>query len=149
MADSKTSKSTWPDIIIRALLMLLVIAASVVMFYLMSRPNHTALETALEAVILTLASILASFLITKMYAEASYTRTLRDHGVQIASGIMVLKRQIESLTEWVAQKRSHLPNGDGIDPYDSILEHVEQTLLGFRDMTDSALGGIAGVIGDA
>ena len=32
---------------------------------------------------------------------------------------------------------------------DAVLEHIEQTLAGFRGMTDAALGGIAGVIGDA
>lgn len=140
---------TWLEVAVRLALVLLMILAAFAMLYLMTEPNRTPRETALEAIILTAASIIASFLITKIYAEASYNKSLRDHGVQIASGIMVLKRQIETLTEWVAQKRASVPREGRFELSDSILEHVEQTLLGFRGMTESALGGIAGVIGDA
>ena len=83
---------------------------------------------------------------TKVYADSTSTQTLRDHGVQIASGMMVLKRQIENLSIWIDDKR----NSEDLPP-DALanLEHVQLTLDLFRDMTVSALGGIAGVIGDA
>jgi hypothetical protein len=112
----------------------------------MTRKNTSPLEAALEAVILTIASITASFLMTKVYADSTSTQTLRDHGVQIASGMMVLKRQIENLSIWIDGKRDA-----EVLPADAIanLEHVQLTLDLFRDMTEAALGGIAGVIGDA
>lgn len=121
-----------------------------VMFFMMTGPTHTPRETALEAIILTASSVIASFVITKIFAEHSYNKSLRDHGVQIASGIMVLKRQMEGLTEWIGQKRASLSEvNQSAESSEAILEHVEQTLIGFKGMTDTALGGIAGVIGDA
>jgi hypothetical protein len=107
-------------------------------------------EGAYQAMVLTIASVIASLIVTKMYAEQGYGQNLRDHGVQIAGGIIVLKRQIEVLSEWVASKRSQMRAGAHIpEVTDAALEHIEQTLSGFRGMTDAALGGIAGVIGDA
>jgi hypothetical protein len=113
---------------------------------LMSLPKATPLESGLEALILTAASMFASVIATKIYAEISYSKTLRDHGVQIAKGIMVLGQQLEQLQKWVRQKRA-ADYGSGKE--DSRLEHVEETLQNCRAMTDAALGGIAGVIGDA
>lgn len=113
---------------------------------LMSRPKATPLESGLEALILSGASMFASVIATKIYAEISYSQTLRDHGVQIAKGIMVLGQQLEQLQKWVRQKRA-TDYGSGKE--DSRLEHVEETLQNCRAMTDAALGGIAGVIGDA
>jgi hypothetical protein len=108
-------------------------------------------EAAYQTMILTIASVIASLIITKIYAEQGHGQNLRDHGVQIAGGIIVLKGQIEVLADWIAAKRSqmiaaslHIP-----EVTDAVLEHIEQTLSGFRGMTDAALGGIAGVIGDA
>ena len=107
-------------------------------------------EGAYQAMVLTIASVIASLIVTKMYAQQGYGQNLRDHGVQIAGGIIVLKRQIEVLSEWVASKRNHMRAGTHIpEVTDAVLEHIEQTLSGFRGMTDAALGGIAGVIGDA
>lgn len=107
-------------------------------------------EGAYQAIVLTIASVIASLIVTKIYAEQGYGQNLRDHGVQIAGGIIVLKRQIEVLSEWVVSKRNHMRVGAHIpEVTDAVLEHIEQTLSGFRGMTDAALGGIAGVIGDA
>jgi transcription elongation factor Elf1 len=148
--SSNKSDSFWAENWIGLSLIGMMVLFVGVMFYMMTGPNQTARETALEAVILTSASIIASFLITKIYAEKSYNKSLRDHGVQIASGIMVLKRQMEGLTIWIGEKRASLAElGRTTEPSEAILEHVEQTLLGFKGMTDTALGGIAGVIGDA
>ena len=100
--------------------------------------------------LLTIASVIASLIVTKIYAEQGYSQNLRDHGVQIAGGIIVLKRQIEVLSEWVVSKRNQVRAGAHIpEVTDAVLQHIEQTLSGFRGMTDAALGGIAGVIGDA
>jgi energy-converting hydrogenase Eha subunit A len=107
-------------------------------------------EAAYQALILTIASVIASLIITRIYAEQGHGQSLRDHGVQIAGGIIVLKRQLEALSDWIASKRlsmrssAHTP-----EVTDAVLEHIEQTLFGFQGMTDAALGGIAGVIGDA
>jgi hypothetical protein len=140
-------RNNWLTIAV-SLSMFILIA---VMCYLISTSDGTSpREAALETTILTAASIVASFLITKAYAERDYSQSLRSHGVQIASGIMVLKSQIQGLSDWVAQKRLTLANGNPArEVNDAVLEHVEQTLRGFCGMTDSALGGIAGVIGDA
>ena len=135
---------------LRLLLTLVLLLVVVCVGYLMTLPKQTRLEAALEAVILTAASIAASFLGTKVYAEAGYSQSLRDHGVQIASIIMILKRQIEEHAAWVNEKR--LANASQLERHtdtEGVLEHVEKTLQSFRDMTEAALGGIAGVIGDA
>ncbi len=146
--EKKFLSENWLSLAL-SLIMLLVV---IMMLYLIANVEHqTSREAALEAGILTAASIIASILATKIYAELGYSKSLRDHGVQIASGIMVLKRQIESLTDWVAGKRAGLKKS-GVSSYegtDATLEHVERTLDGFRSMTDTALGGIAGVIGAA
>ena len=107
-------------------------------------------EAAYQALVLTIASVIASLIITKIYAEQGHGQNLRDHGVQIAGGIIVLKRQMEALTDWIASKRVAMRNSAHIpEVTDAILEDIEQRLYGFRGMTDAALGGIAGVIGDA
>ena len=108
-------------------------------------------ENGLEEFLLASASFVASFLVTKIYAQETYSQTLRDHGVQIASGIMVLKRQIERLTDWVSGKRSLLSRdaNQANTATDACLEHVQESLEGFLGLTDAALGGIAGVIGAA
>lgn len=115
------------------------------MSYLIAQPGLTARELTLSQLISTLMSIVGSVLVTKVYAEKTSNETLRDHGVQIARGVMVLNSQIDSLCGWVEQKRDNKT----LEPYDGALEHVELTLLGFKDMTSAALSGIAGIIGDA
>lgn len=107
-------------------------------------------EAAYQAMVLTIASVIASLIVTKIYAEQGHGQNLRDHGVQIAGGIIVLKRQIEVLSDWIVSKRLAMRTSPHIpEVTDAVLEHIEQTLSGFRGMTDAALGGIAGVIGDA
>lgn len=147
---NKPEMNFWKDNGVAVVLLVIMAAFVAWMFYMMTQPNQTPRDAALEAIILTAASIIASYLITKIFAERSYNKSLRDHGVQIASGIMVLKRQMEGLTDWIGLKRAGLSeSGKSNQPAEAILEHVEQTLIGFRGMTDTALGGIAGVIGDA
>ena len=134
-------KKNWLQIFSVAIMAAIVIG----MGYLLSTPDQTKREILLEQSIATIMAVGASFLITKIYAEKSSTQNLRDNGVQIASGIMVLRRHIEGLSEWVSAKRTS-KDCAGAAP---VLEHVEQTLLGFLDMTNVALNGIGGVIGDA
>lgn len=119
------------------------------MAYFMSIPNQTPRETFLETFILTTASIVVSAAATKAYAEISAGKSLRDHGVQIAGIIMQLKRQMEGLNDWVTQKRLTFIDSEKNDGTDFVLEHIEETLVGFQGMTESALSGIGGVIGDA
>lgn len=146
--QNKFLRENWLSFSLVLIMLLLV----VVMVYLVANVEHqTKREAALEAGILTGASIIASILATKVYAELGYSKSLRDHGVQIASGITVLKRQIESLSEWVAERRAGMKKS-GASSYegmDAALEHVECTLDGFRSMTDTALRAVAGLIGGA
>jgi hypothetical protein len=134
----------WLTLVIVTILMIVAIA----MCFLLAttQPTPTPRETALETLILTVFTFAASYLVSKIFAEMSYSQTLRDNGVQIASGIIVLKRQIEKLSEWTGKKRISFKKDGQVD---ASLEHVQCTLDMFRDMNNAALGGIAGVIGDA
>jgi hypothetical protein len=116
-------------------------------WFLVASEEPSPRETALGAILLTLFSTAASFAITKVYAELGYGQTLRDHGVQIARNIILLKSQILKLTSWTMEKRAQTSAGGS--PADSTLEHIEETLEGFVGMTDVALNGITQVIGDA
>jgi len=109
MTDTEKVKSkgktfwekNWLTLVIVLILMIVAIA----MCYLLADEKNTPRDTALETLLLTVFSFLSSYLVSKIFAEMSYSQTLRDNGVQIASGIIVLKRQIESLSDWTAQKR--------------------------------------------
>lgn len=117
---------------------------------LLITPQLGGREIALITIILTAASMAVSALVAKMFAESASSKSLRDQGVQIARGIMVLRRQIEALSDWVALKTSTIPDGEFTDLRTAgILEHIEETLSVFRSMTDAALAAIASVIGDA
>src|SRR4051812_2085895 len=94
-------KNSWLSIAFAGLLF----AASAGLLYLMSFPNPSAREVFLQSVILTVASVVASLLTSKVYGEWSYSQNVRDRGVQIAGGVMVLKHQIERLVDWVIDKR--------------------------------------------
>jgi hypothetical protein len=132
------------------LAVLMVALGAWMAFLIATSDGKSPREGAYQAIVLTIASVIASLIVTKIYAEQGHGQSLRDHGVQIAGGIIVLKRQIEALADWVAAKRNQLQAGLQIpEVTDAVLEHIEQTLSGFRGMTDAALGGIAGVIGDA
>ena len=135
-------QKNWLTLAIVSILMLVAIA----MCFLLATTQPTPRESALETLILTVFSFTASYLVSKIFAEMSYSQTLRDNGVQIASGIIVLKRQIENLSEWTGQKRIAFKRDE---PVEAAFEHVQNTLNMFRDMNNAALGGIAGVIGDA
>jgi hypothetical protein len=142
--DKSFWQKNWLTVVVVVLLMAVVV--SMCFFLASNQTTTTPRETALETLILTVFSFAASFLVSKVFAERSYSQTLRDHGVQIASGIIVLKRQIENLSEWTALKRVAFKRDE---PVEAAFEHVQYTLNMFRDMNDAALGGIAGVIGDA
>jgi len=114
--------------------------------YLLSLPSQNALDNFLESGGLLTFSSLASFLFSKMLSEIGFTKTLRDHGVQIASNIMMLKNQTRSLTKWVAKKRSLYKENS---LRDAELDHIQETLQGFMEINDATLKGVAGIIGDA
>ena len=126
--DKTFWQKNWINIVVVVVLMIVV----VVMCFLLasSSPTPTPRESALETLILTVSSFLASFMVSKVYAEMSYSQTLRDHGVQIASGIIVLKRQIDNLSDWTAQKRLAFKKDDSVEaalePYSINIEHVSR-----------------------
>src|SRR5579884_1816401 len=96
-------------------------------------PQLTTREIALITIILTAASMVVSALIAKMFADSASGKSLRDQGVQIARGIMVLRRQIDNLSEWVTLKSGTMPRGQHADlRVEGILEHIEETLSVFR-----------------
>jgi hypothetical protein len=145
--DQPLAKKNWFPIF---WILLGILLAGGMIYLLATRQSSTQLETGLITLILTAASTGISYFATKMYAEQTYKETLRDQGVQIARGIMELKGQIETLADWVTQKRLQLSQSADInDGTETTLEHVELTLQGFRGMTARAVGGIAGVIGGA
>jgi NTP pyrophosphatase (non-canonical NTP hydrolase) len=112
-------------------------------------PGVTQREIGLITAVLTAASIFASWQISKMYAGRASSQQLRDQGVQIASGIMLLKRQIETLADWVDEKNNERSGVRRDSSSAHILEHIEETLSVFDAMAASSLGAIGGVIGDA
>ena len=118
--DKTFWQRNWLNIVLVVLLMCVVVAMC---FLLASnQPTTTPRETALETLILTVFSFAASFLVSKVFAERAYSQTLRDHGVQIASGIIVLKRQIENLAEWTALKRVAFKRDEHVE---AAFEHVQ------------------------
>lgn len=137
----------WFVLLMGGVCIALIVAMTILM---VTTPKATPLENGLMTFILTAASCVISYLVSKFFAEQSFDQVLRDHGVQIARGIMELKTQIGSLSDWVGAKRSLLnSNSQSMDSADSALEHVELTLQAFKGLSDNAVGGIAGVIGDA
>lgn len=140
--DKSFWQKNWLTIAIVTILMVVAIA----MCFLLSADHPTPRETALESLILAVFSFTASYLVSKILAEINYNQTLRDNGVQIASGIIVLKRQIGNLSDWTARKKIEFKKDEQVT---AALDHVQCTLNMFRDLNDAALGGVAGVIGDA
>ena len=74
MAEKKSPVSDflWANWL-KLLLTIVLLAVVAGMGYLMTFEKQTKLEAALEAIILTAASIAASFLMTKVYAEVGYS----------------------------------------------------------------------------
>jgi hypothetical protein len=141
------AKDSWPTLLLVAICVVLILSMVILMIVLKS---PTPVENGLTTFILTAASSVISYLISKMFAEKGFDQVMRDHGVQIARGLMELKNQIGNLSDWVGTKRAFLvQNGSSSEAIDYSLEHVELTLQGFRGLADNAVGGIAGVIGDA
>ena len=126
-----------------------ILCAAGMGWLLVASKQPTPQETALGAILLTVFSTAASYLVTKVYAEVAYSQTLRDHGVQIARSIILLQNQVEHLGTWVSEKREVMHADPHRVSADATLEHVEQTLGSFQGMTDVALNGITQVIGDA
>lgn len=140
-----TIRKEWPAILVTLFFAIVVITIAVIL----SKATLTDRESTLLTVLLTLFSVLASFVIARIYSRFTYSENLRDMGVQIARGIIVLERQTEILLSWVSGKRSTLDATSSPEVVDAALEHIQETLSSFLDMNDAALSGIAGVIGDA
>lgn len=135
--------------LLRGAVFIVLVAIGVWAFYLVSSDKKTSLESDLLALILTSVSIAASWLASKVYAEVSASQSLRDYGVQIARGVIVLQSEIKLLSSWVARKRVTFSENQSPESLDAAFDHVQETLTTFRFQTDAALSGIAGVIGDA
>lgn len=135
--------------LLRGAVFFVLVAIGVWAFYLVSSDKKTSLEADLLALILTSVSIAASWLASKVYAEVSASQSLRDYGVQIARGVIVLQSEIKLLSSWVARKRVTFSENQSPESLDAAFDHVQETLTTFRFQTDAALSGIAGVIGDA
>lgn len=141
------SPDKWPQWALAVLCIAMIVIITIVMA---KNATLTPLENALLTFILTAASCFISYLATKIYAEAGFNQVLRDHGVQIARNVMELKSQISSLSDWVSTKRAVLIEEEGGNQdIEAALEHIQLTLRGFQGLADNAVGGIAGVIGDA
>lgn len=147
-SSDKMTPQKWPQWVMAVIAVALIIIVAVVMT---KSTNPTPLENGLLTFILTAASCFISYLATKVYAEAGFNQVLRDHGVQIARNIMELKSQIGSLSDWVGTKRAVFLEEDQDHNHnvEATLEHIQLTLRGFQGLADNAVGGIAGVIGDA
>lgn len=130
---------------LRLAFFLATVVGLIVVWSLMSKEDLTPFESQVFNFLLFMFSVAASWVFSKIYSEQGASKSLRDYSVQVARGVMVLKSQLEVLTYWVEEKRTAVR-----DPVtDAHLEHVEETLKGFRAQADATLRGIAGVMGDA
>ena len=67
------------------IIVLLALAVGVWMAVLIATSDgRSPQEAAYQAIVLTIASVIASLIVTKIYAEQGHGQSLRDHGVQIA-----------------------------------------------------------------
>src|SRR5450432_256656 len=89
---------------------------------LLMKPKQDQTALGLEAFFLALSAMVASFFFTRLSDELRDNRRLREKGVEIARGIMVLRRSLEQLQEWVDHKRMA---GKGYQPTDSLLDHIQ------------------------
>ena len=125
------------------------IVGLVVIAILMAEESPSRTESALLNFLLFLFSVSASWAFSKMYSETSASENLRDYGVQVARGVMILQSQIRTLTQWISEKRQELPTELVNTAVDAHFEHVEEMLHSFQAQSEATLRGIASVIGDA
>jgi hypothetical protein len=121
----------------------------VIVSLILLKDDRSSADDAALSLLLFIFSITASWIFSKMYSESSASESLRDYGVQVARGLMVLQSQIRSLSRWVSEKRQDLPPDLLNGKIEAQLEHIEEALKGFQSQADATLRGIAGVIGDA
>jgi hypothetical protein len=134
---------------LRVALGLLSVGGLIVVVLLMSRETPTRTEATLLNFLLFIFSVSASWIFSKIYSETTASENLRDYGVQVARGVMVLQSQIVNLNRWISTKRQELPTDLATGVTSAQFEHIEETLRGFQAQSDATLRGIASVIGGA
>lgn len=121
-----------------------VVLAFLVMALIDKGPQKSPLETDLLTLLLTLVSGFVGWLVSKHFAEHSATQNLRDYGVQVARGEMVLQSQLAQLRGWIADKRV----GTMEPLVDAQFDHIQEMLIGFQKQSETTLNAIAGLIGE-
>lgn len=100
------------------------------------------------AIALAIGSGIISWVVSKHYSQISAAHSLRDYGVQVARGVMVMQSNVRQLNEFVIEKRlaTHTVQQELL--VDAHLEHVQHTLIGLLKQADATLTGVAGIIGE-
>ncbi len=100
-------------------------------------------ESAYQAVILTAASIFASWFLGRIHAHFIQDESIRSLGAQVAQGIILLSNQIDDLVQWVANQKASVSDA----PTAAVFEHIQESLRALRSMSILALGALSDVIG--
>ena len=118
-------------------------------FYSIYQAELTPQETNLFAIVLTVASVLVSWLMTRMYSRYAADSNIRDNNVQVGNSVNNLKSQIRLLTRWISSRRNFLSGkGESVE-YDLSLDHIEQTLISIDNQITTTLQSIGSIIGDS
>lgn len=104
-------------------------------------------ESNLLAVSLTLASLFLSWVITTLYHNAGFSRSMRDKDVQRANMIQSIKQQMQLLREWNRIQLLKIAGQNEQGEYHC--DHVNEILVGIDCQFDAMIKEIGGNIGDA
>jgi hypothetical protein len=118
-------------------------------FYSIYQAELTPQETNLFAIVLTVASVLVSWLMTRMYSRYAADSNIRDNNVQVGNSVNNLKSQIRLLTRWISGRRNFLSGKGQSTEYDLALDHIEQTLISIDNQITTTLQSIGSIIGDS
>lgn len=102
-------------------------------------------ESTLQAVLLTSASIFASWFVSRLDTYFRRDEGLRRLGTQTARGVIVLTTEIDKLVEWINRETPRQAHADN-DRSRMVLTDVAERLGTFRSMCIVALGGLSDVI---
>jgi hypothetical protein len=104
-------------------------------------------ESTLQAILLTTASVFASWFISRLDTYFRRDDGVRRLGTQVAGGVIVLSREIDKLVGWIQKEKASSPQEENA-AFGMALTHIEESLGTFRSMCIVTLGGLSDVIGN-
>lgn len=122
-------------------------------FYEIMQPSLTSRESLLFSVLLTIASVLGSGIVTKYYADFSARDNLRFFALKAAEKVTNLSNELNKLTLYLHEELETSPS-DYKGPNEALLakelkiEFAIQMINTLKSMNDKSLSDWQGVIGD-